>query len=590
MKKLIAIIVCMLLIITFLPVSGTVLVKENSIPFSLENKTLYVGGIGPWNYTFIQEAINDAEDCDTVFVLDDSSPYYENLKVNKSINLFGENKYTTVIDGMRKTNVIEIESDDVYIRGFTIKNSALTGGAHNICGIHNYSYSGHKLDHVKIEDNILTDNWYGIHFVRPYNLSVINNEITGNAGIGFHNMLGDNITLTENEITSNGNDAMFCVGASNSTISNNIVMYNDKGGVNVQFRSNHTLIENNIILYNTKWMALWIVLTGDTTVRNNVFNNDVTVEIEVYDWSIGNHIYHNDFYNYPWDYEGRNNWDNGYPSGGNYWSVYEGEDNFKGPLQNIPGSDGIGDTPFYFNFDVDWYPLMEPFIENLRPKAKFTYSVYGKYVLFDASSSYDLDGNIVSYEWDFGDSFLGIGESIPHSYDDFGAYNVTLTITDNKGLKDTESWEVILIKEPKPYIYCDKSLNWENVRPGKTVEGSIIVENVGGSGTLLDWEIVEWPEWGEWTFTPLHGDDLTPEEGEFIINVSVVAPDEKKTHFDGEIKITNKDSIYDFCIVDVFLSTPKNDLFFYNFPLLNLLLERFPLLQKILDVLRLNSI
>ena len=42
---------------------------------------------------------------------------------------------------------------------------------------------------------------------------------------------------------------------------------------------------------------------------------------------------------------GYNDWDNGYPSGGNYWSVYSGVDNNHGINQDIPGSDGIGDTP-----------------------------------------------------------------------------------------------------------------------------------------------------------------------------------------------------------------------------------------------------
>jgi hypothetical protein len=62
---------------------------------------------------------------------------------------------------------------------------------------------------------------------------------------------------------------------------------------------------------------------------------------------------------------GINKWDNGYPSGGNYWSDYGGVDNFKGPDQDIPGEDSIGDSPYT---DIlgptgakDNYPLMEPY-------------------------------------------------------------------------------------------------------------------------------------------------------------------------------------------------------------------------------------
>ena len=60
--------------------------------------------------------------------------------------------------------------------------------------------------------------------------------------------------------------------------------------------------------------------------------------------------------------DGVNIWDNGYPSGGNYWDDYTGEDNFHGPNQNFPGGDGIGDTRYYipeYN-NTDNYPFMEP--------------------------------------------------------------------------------------------------------------------------------------------------------------------------------------------------------------------------------------
>jgi hypothetical protein len=57
-----------------------------------------------------------------------------------------------------------------------------------------------------------------------------------------------------------------------------------------------------------------------------------------------------------------NVWDNGYPSGGNYWSDYNGTDLYSGPYQNVTGSDGIGDKPYviYAN-NTDDYPLMGMF-------------------------------------------------------------------------------------------------------------------------------------------------------------------------------------------------------------------------------------
>jgi len=56
-----------------------------------------------------------------------------------------------------------------------------------------------------------------------------------------------------------------------------------------------------------------------------------------------------------------NVWDNGYPSGGNYWSDYNGTDMYGGSYQNETGSDGIGDTPYVINEkNRDNYPLMNP--------------------------------------------------------------------------------------------------------------------------------------------------------------------------------------------------------------------------------------
>jgi len=53
---------------------------------------------------------------------------------------------------------------------------------------------------------------------------------------------------------------------------------------------------------------------------------------------------------------------------------------------------------------------------------------------FDASASYDLDGEISSFEWDFGDGTIGSGETVAHAYPYPGTYEVTLTVIDDDGL------------------------------------------------------------------------------------------------------------------------------------------------------------
>jgi len=63
----------------------------------------------------------------------------------------------------------------------------------------------------------------------------------------------------------------------------------------------------------------------------------------------------------------------------------------------------------------------------------------GQAIVFDGSASYDPDGSIVSYHWDFGDGYTGSGVVITHSYVTGGTYTVTLTVTDNDGATDTDS-------------------------------------------------------------------------------------------------------------------------------------------------------
>ena len=55
-------------------------------------------------------------------------------------------------------------------------------------------------------------------------------------------------------------------------------------------------------------------------------------------------------------------------------------------------------------------------------------------MVFDASGSFDPDGTIVSYVWDFGDGITGVGAVVVHTYETPGEYTVTLTVTDNAGL------------------------------------------------------------------------------------------------------------------------------------------------------------
>lgn len=152
-----------------------------------------------------------------------------------------------------------------------------------------------------------------------------------------------------------------------------------------------------------------------------------------------NYIFHNNFLNETYNAfdEFSNTWDDGYPSGGNYWDDYTGIDS---------DNDGIGDTPYDIpgGSNQDRYPLgyfREP------PVANFTYTPaepkIGDLIDFTDTST-DPDGTIISWWWDFGDHYYSDLQNPIHIYYTVGTYDVTLTVTDDKGLTDSITVSLIV--------------------------------------------------------------------------------------------------------------------------------------------------
>jgi C1A family cysteine protease len=134
---------------------------------------------------------------------------------------------------------------------------------------------------------------------------------------------------------------------------------------------------------------------------------------------------------------------------------------------------------------------------------------------------------------------------------------------------------------------CQGSLSWTKVKPDATVIGNFTVKNIGEPTSQLDWAVVEWPAWGNWTFTPMSGTDLTPEDGSFTVQVHVVAPSEKNTKFNGTIKIVNTLNPSDFDEIPVSLVTPveKQSLKLQVQSLLSMFMQRFPMLAHLIGLL-----
>jgi parallel beta-helix repeat protein len=91
-------------------------------------------------------------------------------------------------------------------------------------------------------------------------------------------------------------------------------------------------------------------------------------------------------------------------------------------------------------------------VVNKAPEAKLWVPDTGKVnevIVFNGSESYDLDGRIESYFWNFGDGESTSGRRVIHSYSSAGNYTVTLTVTDNNGSTDSATAFIIITEEKK---------------------------------------------------------------------------------------------------------------------------------------------
>ncbi|MBI5001449.1 MAG: right-handed parallel beta-helix repeat-containing protein [Euryarchaeota archaeon] len=273
-------------------------------------------------FTTIQAAIDASNTTDGQTIEVSAGLYNEEVIVNKSLSIYGQGWQNTTINPSGSPHVIYVTANWVNISGFTVTGTYSTP-----------IDSGIWLESVqncRIENNELTGDWAGVYLVSSCSNSINNNR------------------LLYNDFFGNGEGIRLEYASNNNTVSNNLIMYCAQFGV-ILLESNDNTIYNNSIIGHT-WFGMGLL--------NNC---------------IGNSIFHNQLMNNAGQAkdDGTNNWDNGYPSGGNYWGDYSGVDNKSGPNQDLSSSDGIGDSNYSISggFNVDRYPLMQPIspIEGILP-------------------------------------------------------------------------------------------------------------------------------------------------------------------------------------------------------------------------------
>ncbi len=126
------------------------------------------------------------------------------------------------------------------------------------------------------------------------------------------------------------------------------------------------------------------------------------------------------------------------------------------------------------------------YVRNVPPVANFTweplYPFPGKNITFNASMSYDLDGNIVVWQWDFGDGSVSEGMIVNHSYSGNGFYNVTLTVIDDDGA-ETNITKRIFIADfyVDENIYDPANHTWNKIQDAidNATDGALIFVRKG---------------------------------------------------------------------------------------------------------------
>jgi len=420
---------------------------------------------------------------------------FYNLYIEGNLSAIGnESNMITFTSNKSLPEMRDWESVQVNKTGYAeIKYCNITYANYGI------SISGSSLEN-KVLNSHISDNWMGVYIYDSSNNTVKNNNISDNYNHGTFLSYSSGNFIQENYMSNNGKlsigNGLHLHYSSYNTILNNDIWENKYRGIYLFWSNSNEMRYNRI--YSNPYDGIYITQSEDNEIRNNNISlngyNGNHPGINLTSSTQNNRIFHNTLLdNAKQAYDGTNNsnnWDDGYPSGGNYWSDYIGIDIKRGEKQDVPGSDGIGDMAYVIdNNSQDNCPLMNK-SRNIAPYLIALISPYNNSII-KAGTIIDLHILVLEYT-DVSYSINGTGNfTLDEPWDinttgwSDGGNRIDVYVNDTSGNVNS-SWFFFMVDSTKPIIELISPLNNTVLRAGEIIDLSISDANIKSAHYYLN--------------------------------------------------------------------------------------------------------